>query len=197
MIEPGVQSQMPQSPEDQRVLRERAEALRDSGQTDSQAGLTSFVKFRLGGSERYGIPYHVIDEVFVAGEITPVPGNPSMILGLVNRRGDLLTVLDLKGFLRVADDGGATEPAIIVVSATGLTVGIAADQIDGEDHFDPSNLAAPVPSDGSANLTHALGIHAGTVTILDIEKLLRNVITNLEGRQTSPRAEQHQYGDRP
>ena len=164
---------MPQSPVEQRILRERAEVLARPEQeaVDGEAS-EAFVCFRLGSSERYGIPYRYTDEIMYPGEIASIPCTPAFIAGAVNRRGELLTVLDLKQFFRTEGDDYGDEARIVVVGGAVITVGILVDAVEGHEMYQPSRLARPLPSDGVSNLEYVKGIHQGRVTIIDVEALL-------------------------
>jgi purine-binding chemotaxis protein CheW len=166
-------SRMPVTKEAVRILQERADEL---AKTEQQAANATegeaFICFRLGASEQYGISHEHASEIIEPGLITKVPCVPASIIGVVNRRGDLLTVLDLKQFFRMEDTGQTDSGRVIVVSNGELTVGIYADEIIGEARYDTSRLADPLPSDGVRNIFHVKGIHDGKVTILDMDALL-------------------------
>ncbi len=172
---------MPQSPVEQRILRERAEVLARPEQEDADEAVGElFVCFRLGSSELYGIPYRYAEEVMYVGEITKIPCTPAMIAGAVNRRAELLTVLDLKQFFRTQGGDYGDEARIVVVSGAGMTVGLLADAVEGDDRYQPSRLAKPLPSDGVSNLEIVKGIHRGKVTIIDVEALLGDPALRVE-----------------
>ncbi|MCP5366631.1 MAG: purine-binding chemotaxis protein CheW [Hyphomicrobiales bacterium] len=163
---------MPVEPAEVMVLERRARALRDEVDKAEDVDFQAFVRVRLGSRERYGIPYRHVREVMPAGHIADVPGTPDVIRGVVNRRGELLTVLDLKQFFQVDRAGYEDDAAVVVATGAGLCVGILVDQVEGQDLFDPAKLKPPFPSDGIADLHHVAGIHEGHVTVLNMESLL-------------------------
>jgi purine-binding chemotaxis protein CheW len=55
------------------------------------------ILFRLSGKS-WGIKFKDIQEVIEVKEVTPVPKTPSFILGIINQRGNILTVIDLDLF---------------------------------------------------------------------------------------------------
>lgn len=177
-------SQIPQSLADQRVLRDRADLLRRQDEkSEDQSDSLAFVQFRLGLSEHYGVPHRFVEEIFTVEEIVRVPGAPRAIVGLVNRRGDLMSVLDLKQFYHPQGRQRSEAATIIAISGNGLTVGLLADGIDGEGRFHPDALSAPIPSDAAAKLDHVLGLYAGTVAILNVEALLRDLVVAMQAVQ--------------
>jgi purine-binding chemotaxis protein CheW len=87
------------------------------------------VVFSLCG-ERFAVDAGHVIEAFELDAPTPVPGTPERLVGVVNHRGNVLGVFDLRGLL-VADgsrDGELTHA--VAVDADGLTFAIAAEAIE-------------------------------------------------------------------
>jgi purine-binding chemotaxis protein CheW len=57
--------------------------------------IMQWVTFRLG-EEKYGINVMQVQEVLRVTEIAPVPGAPSYVLGIINLRGNVVTVIDMR-----------------------------------------------------------------------------------------------------
>jgi chemotaxis signal transduction protein len=62
------------------------------------------VRVRVGG-EHYALPVEHVHEVVELGELTPVPGSDSSMLGLRNLGGEILPVFDLASILEIHADG--------------------------------------------------------------------------------------------
>ena len=93
------------NPEIERVLRARAQALaRVPEQARAQANLLEVLEFRLA-SERYAVETRHIQEVHPFRELTPLPCTPAFVLGVVNVRGRILPVLDIKRFFGLPEQG--------------------------------------------------------------------------------------------
>jgi len=134
----------------------------------------AYIRFRLGSSEQYGIPYAYADEIVYADGLAKVPSTPAFIAGVINRRGEMLTVLDLSVFFQASGADLDDNARILVVSGAGLTVGLLVNAVEGNDDYHPSRLAAALPSGGVSNLQYVKGIHRGSITILDLGALLRD-----------------------
>jgi len=162
--------------EERRLLQERAARLahEDARQPAVVEDQVVYVCFRLGDVERYGIPSRHTDEIMTVSEITPVPCTPAHIAGVANRRGELLPVLDVRVFFRTSGSERSDEARIVIVSGHGMTVGILADEVFGNDAYRPSELSKPLPSDGVTRMDCIKGIHRGEVTILDVDALLQD-----------------------
>ena len=166
-------SRMPHSREDKNILRERAAELAKLESDDQETvEAETFIRFRLGKSEEYGITHDHAEEIIDPGYITPVPCTPAVVMGIVNRRGDLLTVLDLKQLFKMEHTESTDAARVVVVSNGAVTLGIFTDEILGENSFESLQLADPLPSHGVQNIQHVKGIFEGKVTILDMEVLI-------------------------
>jgi purine-binding chemotaxis protein CheW len=111
------------------VLVERARLLAiPTADEDDDPGC-DFVRFTLGG-DRFAIDAEHVLEATSLGEPTPVPGTPDFLLGVVNHRGRVLPVFDLRGQLIPHGDLSAELTQTVAVAIDGLTFGIAAESVE-------------------------------------------------------------------
>lgn len=141
------------------ILRKRAAEIALPLQ-DSDHSLTRslYLEFALM-PERYAIPAGVIPEVTVLTGFTPLPGAPSFVLGIINLRGRILSVISLNEFLRLPFQGISEMNKVIVIAYKGLEFGILADAVNGL-----TELAEPEILSPPANLTGIYGSHIAGVT---------------------------------
>ena len=154
------------------VLRERAGFWALSREAASEARRELYVHFRLGEAGQFGIPYRQVEEILPAGNLAKVPCTPEFIAGVVNQRGNFLTVIDLKHFFQTAEATYPETASIIVIKGGSITAGIIADEIHGNAEYDPDALGAPLAAGNISNQQYVLGTHDGTVTLLDADALL-------------------------
>lgn len=87
-----------------------------------------WVTFRLG-DEKYGINVMQVQEVLRVAEIAPVPGAPSYVLGIINLRGNVVTVIDTRNrfglMSREADDSSR----IVIIETASHIIGILVDSV--------------------------------------------------------------------
>jgi purine-binding chemotaxis protein CheW len=116
-------------PEEQRALLEqRARELATVVQEPQDEGDELFVvRFTLGG-EPFAAPAEHVIEAVELGQPTPVPGTPEVLIGVLNHRGRVLPVLDLRRVLGTGAGGELTH--VVVVSADGATFGIAVETVE-------------------------------------------------------------------
>ena len=163
---------MPKNKEATRILRERAIYLaRHERDNKKEEGLVSYIRFRLGAKECYGIPYLYIKEVIQHLTPTKVPFAPYYVAGIINRRGALLPVFDLKLFFHI-QPSPVEHTHIILISSGNTTVGILADDIDGSDTYDPALLDASLTSADLINPDYIMGLHQGVTAIINVAAIL-------------------------
>lgn len=116
--------------EERRLLAERARelALPDDA-LDEHDDWQHIVVFVLCG-ERFAVVAEHVLEALPLLEPTPVPGTPESLLGVINHRGRVLPVMDLR---RQLVPGGAIDRALthaVAVAVGGMTFGIAAEAVE-------------------------------------------------------------------
>ena len=113
------------------ILQARAVALAGRAATVAEAGpALELVEFQLGG-EHYAVESRFVREVCPVREITPLPGTPTFVVGIVNVRGQVLTVIDLRLVLQMGARGISDLNKVVILRDAGREVGILADEIVG------------------------------------------------------------------
>jgi purine-binding chemotaxis protein CheW len=132
-----------------------------------------FIRFSLSEDE-YAIPLLKVREVIAMPDITPVPQTPSYFLGIINLRGQVITVIDLRVRLGLKAERG-DEMAVIITDLGGTGVGIVVDSInsvltpDAGEVSEKPNLAQNKAAD---YITGVFRKEKGLVLFLDINGLL-------------------------
>ncbi|MEW6516011.1 MAG: chemotaxis protein CheW [candidate division FCPU426 bacterium] len=133
-----------------------------------------YLSFRLAGEE-YGLEILKVREIIGLMEITPVPCTPSFVLGVINLRGKVIPVTDLRSKFRMAPAERTGQTCIIVVDMGLLEMGILVDSVSEVRNISSEAIEAP-PNFGTEVKTDfilGMGKLADRVTILlDINKIL-------------------------
>ena len=149
----------------------------ESGQLASLAG--KYMTFRVGGEE-YGLEILKVRELIGLLEITRVPHAPHGVRGVVNLRGKIIPVVDLRTHLGISNDSAVARPVIIVAqlqTASGpVTTGVLVDQVLEVRNIASSQIEPP-PSFGRADeaTRFILGIaktEKRVVLLIDIDLVL-------------------------
>ncbi len=134
--------------------------------------------FRLG-SHWCGIPLEMVQEAVVAGEVTPVPLSPPEIVGLINLRGRIITVVDLAPVLRLETSGPGGARMQVVLDGKWRDVSLLVDRMDDVITVEEESLEPPPETldEGIRNLiTGAFERPGGIVLSLDLERVLASVL---------------------
>jgi purine-binding chemotaxis protein CheW len=143
----------------------------------------SYIKFRLGPSEFYGISFEKIKEVIHDVHITQVPFVPNYIDGIINHRGLLLSVVNLKKYFELASNEIKNENKnneIIIVSSNEITLGLYVTNIEGSGSYQLIQLDSLPIRASKIKPEYIVGVHQGRVAILDIEAVITDVVNQLK-----------------
>ena len=154
-----------------RILRDRAQALaKPLAEARTPAEVLDLLLFSLAG-ERYGIETAYVLEVIPLRELTPVPCTPPFILGVVNHRGRILPVLDLRRLFELPGQGVTAGGPVVAVEAGGMTFGISADAVSGVERIGAHEVAPPPAASAGDRQAFLLGVTGEMVAVLDMEKI--------------------------
>lgn len=109
-----------------------------------------FLAFRLG-PETYAIPIGALREIVKVPQLTPVPRTPPNVLGVMNVRGEMIPVYDIKPKLRLAQEAsrvrGPTDAPrgarVILLKDVRGDAGVLVDGVDGVVRLPVGRLEAP------------------------------------------------------
>lgn len=98
-------------------------------QAAERGGVAEFLALRLGG-EIYGVPLTHVREILVSPPLTLVPRAPYDVLGIINVRGQLVTVIDLKARLQIpGEDPSRKGRVLLVPGPEGELLGLSVDEV--------------------------------------------------------------------
>ena len=137
-----------------------------------------WVTFQLGG-ELYGVNVLQVQEVLKYTEITPVPGAPDYVLGIINLRGNVVTVIDSRTRfgLEVKEPDDASR--IIFVEVKGHIIGMLVDSVAEVVSMPRSSIETTpnINNDDSDNAKFIQGVYSTDKSILilvEVEKLFND-----------------------
>lgn len=167
----------PDPEEKKRILRKRAEMLARGKASEEDGDSLEVVEFLLA-NERYGIETRYIREVYPLKDFTPLPGVPSFVLGLVNVRGKILSVIDIKKFFDLPDKGLSDLNTVIIVNDDCMEFGILADAIAGVSDIPISTIGPPLPTLTGIRGEYLRGVTADRMVVLDAARIMadRNIV---------------------
>ncbi|MCS6970645.1 MAG: chemotaxis protein CheW [Planctomycetota bacterium] len=136
-----------------------------------------FLTFQVG-NEEYGIAIQAVREIIAVLPITPVPGAPAHMMGVINLRGKVIPVLSMRARFGLPPAEPHPHQVIIVVDGQSGPVGLYADRVREVATFQEGDTEPP-PSYGlqiDTSLVAALGKSQGRIRILlDIQRVLAGI----------------------
>ena len=125
--------------------------------------------------ETYGINVMQVREVLRYTEIAPVPGAPDYVLGIINLRGNVVTVIDTRSRFGLMEGEVTDNTRIIVIESERQVIGILVDSVAEVVYLRSSEIdtTPSVGTDESAKFIQGVSNRDGKLLILvDLNKLL-------------------------
>lgn len=156
-----------------RVLQARARALARVPHSVDESERLDVVVFRLA-HEHYAVETRYLREVAVLEQITPVPCTPAFVLGIMNLRGKIVSVLDLKTFFDLPVRGLTDLDKVMVLEDGDMGFAVLADAIDGVRRVPLAELQKNLITVAGTRAEYLRGIVPGPLMILDAARLLND-----------------------
>lgn len=124
--------------------------------------------------EEFAIPLISVREVIGVPEITPIPQSPSYLLGIMNLRGQVLTVMDLRLKLGIKN-ARTEETAVIILDLGDYHLGVMVDQVNSVVELNDSDVSEKPPVDSSKIAEAITGVFRKQdklILMLDVYKSL-------------------------
>jgi len=141
------------------------------------------------GRETYGLPITALREIVRVPEITAVPDASEYVEGVINLRGKIVSVLDLRKRLGEVTVAPSKRKRMLVVEHRGRLCGLIVDSASNVLKI-PANDIDPSPTDfveGGLNCVTGLGKYQGRlIVLLDIEKVLE--FSGSRGKSVTPKS---------
>jgi purine-binding chemotaxis protein CheW len=132
------------------------------------------------GMESYGIPVLKVREIIRMIDITPVPRMPAYVKGVINLRGKVMPVIDLRLRFGLAADGFTERTCTIVVQVnhpTGMQslLGLIVDAVEEVSQVTTDSIEPAPDFGGNLNTDYIIAmarVKGGVKTLLDIDKII-------------------------
>jgi purine-binding chemotaxis protein CheW len=152
--------------------RDLTDEILKAEEEDAQEG--KFLAFAIG-SEEYGIDIRHVTEIIGIQKITDLPDMPSYIKGVINLRGKVIPVIDVRLRFGLEERGYDERTCIVVVNIRGASVGLIVDSVSEVLDISDDAIEPPpqIRRSESSKFIQGLGKVDGEVKILlNIQKLL-------------------------
>lgn len=148
----------------------------DSNSSENVLAAGRYLCFSLG-KEKFAVPLLHVKEVLGRLQFTTVPQAPAYFKGVVNLRGQLISVIDLRLKLKTiaTDSGAVVEATTIILDFGALSLGIMVDTVDCVKEYSAGDLSPSPDIESSIDHKFILCVareDGGLVLILDLRSVL-------------------------
>jgi len=140
----------------------------------SDQEVKKFIELTLG-KHSFGIPLLMVREVISVPETTPIPKAPPHFKGIMNLRGQVISIVDLRQKMKIKPNEDTSEESVVIVDIGVHKVGVIVDSIDRVLSIAPGQISENVDVENGIDTKYILGIYRkeNSLTILmDIAKIL-------------------------
>lgn len=143
---------------------------------ESSAGneVLQLVTFAVKGEE-FGVDILRVQEIIRTMEITKVPNSPAFVDGVINLRGKVIPIVDLRKRFGIPPKKHDSDTRIIVIEIHGMIVGFVVDSVSEVLRIPASTVEPPPPVVGSVESEYISGVgklNDRLLILLDLNKLL-------------------------
>ncbi|MBX9687436.1 MAG: chemotaxis protein CheW [Candidatus Obscuribacterales bacterium] len=153
------------------ILDARAALLADQSKSQKKENQLDILEFVISG-ERFALEARFVREASKAMILTPLPCTPDFVLGLINFRGQIIPLLDLRNLLELKKKDESREQQIVVVQTTAAKAGIAVDEISGIAGIPEADLKSAKDLVSKELFPLLKGMSTERLALLDLEKIL-------------------------
>ena len=141
---------------------------------ESSKTTTQIVSFRLA-NEEYGVNIMQVQEIILLGQITKMPEVPDYICGLINLRGHVIPIIDLRRRFGLPVHESDEHTRIIVVNVSDKTIGMVVDAVDEVLRITADQIEPPPSSIAGIDHSYITGLvkfEKKLLVLLSIENIL-------------------------
>lgn len=153
------------------ILRERARRLAVDPEKEEETGYVEAVEFLLA-HERYAVTSQHVREICPLNEFIPIPGAPPFVLGIMNLRGHILSIMDIKRFFDLPEKGLSDLNKVIILHSGEMEFGILADSVIGARNILVSEMETSLPTLTGIRDEYLMGVTRDRTVVLDAGRLL-------------------------
>lgn len=153
------------------ILEIRAKKLAEKEIERDIEEFIEIVEFRLA-NECYGVECTYVREVYPLKDLTPIPGTPAFVLGILSVRGEIISVVDLKKFFEMPENGLTDLTRVIILTNGDMQFGILAEEVTGTLSLPLNHIQPPPPTLTGIRVEYLRGVAHNHLVVLDAHKLL-------------------------
>ncbi len=133
------------------------------------------VGFRIG-RETFGVPIELVHEIVRVPEITSVPDAPNFVEGVINLRGKIISIVDLRKRFGETEVKSSKKNRILVAEVGNKMVGLIVDAASEVLKIPPTDVEPPpnVFAEGELNYVTGVGkLNGRLIMLVDLKQILQ------------------------
>lgn len=156
------------------ILKRRAENLARSKESDlATLQLRRLVVFRLG-QESFGIDIAHAREIQPLTDVTVIPCTPDWVVGAVNIRGTVTTVIDARRFFQMGARTDTDTSKVMVINCCDMEFGIVADEVSDVIDLPTGSIQPPLATMAGVREEYISGVGPDMLVLLDVEAIAKD-----------------------
>lgn len=149
----------------------------DEGEFAEQKGERKTLRvlsFSIGG-ENYCIDINEAKEIIKLNRVTKVPNTPEFIAGVMNLRGEIISLIDIRNFFGLNESKRIEDGRVIATDIKGPLIGILIDKINETFEIEESSIQPPLSTSNGEAVEYTKGqvqLKEKILVFLDLDKIL-------------------------
>lgn len=138
-----------------------------------------YLVFQLG-DDIFGFEIEYVTEIVAIQPITPLPETEPYVKGIMNLRGEIITVIDMRLRLRKTPVEYNDRTCVIITRANGKTVGLIVDSVSEVLNIKKEDIAPSPENDTGVQSKYIMGISKSSdrvILLIDCQKIVTNDLT--------------------
>ena len=141
---------------------------------ESEGTLNQMISFTIG-EENFGVDIQTVKEVIRKKEITRLPKTPAFVKGVINLRGDVIPIIDLREKFGLEHKDYTDMTRVIVTEVDARSVGMVVDSVSHVIRIGEEDIEPPPPVVGGISNEYLKGvgkIGEKLIILVNVEKIL-------------------------
>ena len=138
---------------------------------ESEGTLNQMISFTIG-EENFGVDIQTVKEVIRKKEITRLPKTPAFVKGVINLRGDVIPIIDLREKFGLEHKDYTDMTRVIVTEVDARSVGMVVDSVSHVIRIGEEDIEPPPPVVGGISNEYLKGVGKIGEKLIIVEKIL-------------------------
>ena len=158
--------------EQKKILKARARTMaQEPPAEEAPEEQIEIIEFNLA-YERYAIELSLVREVYPLKELTPLPGTRPFVAGIINIRGQIVSIIDLKKFFDLPEKGLTDLNKVIVLDNGAMTFGLLVDAVYSVHRISQQDIQPSLPTLTGIRQQYLKGVTSDRLIVLDAARIL-------------------------